>query len=310
MTDKAKILFVDDEKRILTALRAIFRSDYQVFTANSGAEALTIICQEQIHAIISDQRMPLMLGHELLHEVKQLSPNTMRLLLTGYSDLSSIMSSINDGEVFRFIHKPWSVDEIRATVASAVDIAKMTMNKVPAVATEAVEQTEYPDVLVLDDQAAMHSLVQAILPVGVKVHSAHNISQAMGILDREEIAILLTDVTVAGEDTTDLIKLLKLFHPLVITIVLTDAADAHAAVQLINQGQIFRYLNRNRPAGDKGLQESIHYGLEHYAKNKQRPELLQRHRVEAPTTENNPSLVERIGSQLRSLRNRFRYSFV
>ena len=142
-----------------------------------------------------------MLGHELLHEVKQLSPNTMRLLLTGHSDLSSIMSSINDGEVFRFIHKPWSVDEIRTVVASAVNIAKMTMNKVSAVATETVEQTEYPDVLVLDDQLAMHSLIKAMLPVGMKMHSAHNISQAMEILDREEIAILLTDMTVAGEDT-------------------------------------------------------------------------------------------------------------
>ena len=74
MDDKANILFVDDEKQILIALRALFRFEYNVFIANSGKEALQIMQQEQIHVIVSDQRMPNMLGHELLQQVKNYTP--------------------------------------------------------------------------------------------------------------------------------------------------------------------------------------------------------------------------------------------
>ena len=133
MTEKPKILFVDDERQILVSLRALFRAHYKVFLANDGLEALDIIRREPIQAIISDQRMPHMLGHELLREVKNISPGTMRLLLTGYSDLSAIMNSINDGEIFRFIHKPWDNTELRAIVDSAVKIALNT-NKTLAAA--------------------------------------------------------------------------------------------------------------------------------------------------------------------------------
>ncbi|MCB1804093.1 MAG: response regulator, partial [Candidatus Competibacteraceae bacterium] len=99
MQEKIKVLFVDDERHILTALRALFRSQYEVYTATSGSEALDIIRREHIHIIVSDQRMPKMLGSQLLAQVKTLSPHTMRLLLTGYSDMDAIMKSINEGEV-------------------------------------------------------------------------------------------------------------------------------------------------------------------------------------------------------------------
>ncbi|HEX6828487.1 MAG TPA: protein kinase, partial [Burkholderiales bacterium] len=96
---KPRILFVDDEERILTALNSLFRSGYHVFTATSGGQALEFVRRFPMHVVVSDQRMPGMTGVELLQQVKVLSPGTVRMLLTGYSDLAAIVGSINEGEV-------------------------------------------------------------------------------------------------------------------------------------------------------------------------------------------------------------------
>ena len=116
---KYSVLFVDDEKRILTALRSIFRREYDVHIANGGEEALAILAENEINVIVSDQRMPNMLGNELLAEVHKLYPKTMRLLLTGFMDKEAIIKTINEGEIYRFINKPWRNDEIHQTIAEA-----------------------------------------------------------------------------------------------------------------------------------------------------------------------------------------------
>ncbi|HKJ73854.1 MAG TPA: response regulator, partial [Alphaproteobacteria bacterium] len=86
---KATVLFVDDEERILRSLKMLFRGRYDVLTASSGEEALALVRTRHVHVIVSDQRMPGMLGAALLAQVKVASPTTMRLLLTGYSDLTA-----------------------------------------------------------------------------------------------------------------------------------------------------------------------------------------------------------------------------
>ena len=103
-TKKYSVLFVDDEKRILTALRSIFRREYDVYIANSGREALAVLESKPVDVIVSDQRMPNMLGHELLAEVHKRYPKTMRLLLTGFMDKEAIVDTINEGEIYRFIN--------------------------------------------------------------------------------------------------------------------------------------------------------------------------------------------------------------
>ena len=122
-TKKARVLFVDDEERILNALRTLFRGQYHVFTAENGALALEFVKRFGIHVVVSDQRMPSMTGVELLRQVKELSPNSVRMLLTGYSDLAAIVGSINEGEVFRFVKKPWDNAEMQKTLADAVAIS-------------------------------------------------------------------------------------------------------------------------------------------------------------------------------------------
>jgi response regulator RpfG family c-di-GMP phosphodiesterase len=110
---KETLLIVDDESRILRSLRAVFRAGYQVRTTTDCKEALQILKIEQVSAIISDQRMPEMRGVDLLNQARQISPNTMRLLMTGYSDVSSILDAINQGEVYRYITKPWGAKTLR-----------------------------------------------------------------------------------------------------------------------------------------------------------------------------------------------------
>jgi DNA-binding NtrC family response regulator len=122
--DKATLLFVDDEKRVLSSMRAMFRRDYHVFIADSGREALKIIEQERIDVIISDQRMPKMTGVELLCTVKERAPSVMRILLTGYADLEAIEASINEGEVFRYLMKPCPPDDLKKAVAMAVEAVR------------------------------------------------------------------------------------------------------------------------------------------------------------------------------------------
>ena len=122
--DKATLLFVDDEKRVLSSMRAMFRRDYHVFIADNGQEALEIIDREPIDVVISDQRMPKMTGVELLCSVKERAPAVMRILLTGYADLEAIEASINEGEVFRYLMKPCPPDDLKKAIAMAVDAVR------------------------------------------------------------------------------------------------------------------------------------------------------------------------------------------
>ena len=124
---KFSLLFVDDEKRILTSLRSIFRKEYKVFVANSGSEALELLDNNQIDVVVSDQRMPGMLGNELLSIIHKKHPKTMRLLLTGFVDKDAIINTINEGEIYRFINKPWNNDCLLYTSPSPRDRQKSRM---------------------------------------------------------------------------------------------------------------------------------------------------------------------------------------
>jgi len=124
MTDKARILFVDDEKRVLNAMRGLFRRDYELYLANEGAEAVRIAAEHDVDVIVADQRMPGMTGIEVLGKIKQQSPRTVRILLTGYADPSAVEGSINIGEVFRFLSKPCPPQLLRETLSQAVDAAR------------------------------------------------------------------------------------------------------------------------------------------------------------------------------------------
>ena len=114
---KHKILFVDDELNVLKSLKRLFvDTDYMIFTAESGEQGLEVCAKEEIALIISDYRMPGMNGVQFLTKVKEQFPRTIRIILSGYADVAAIVESINDGQVYKFLAKPWNDHELLTTV--------------------------------------------------------------------------------------------------------------------------------------------------------------------------------------------------
>jgi type II secretory ATPase GspE/PulE/Tfp pilus assembly ATPase PilB-like protein/DNA-binding response OmpR family regulator len=117
-----RLLFVDDEPGIVKALSRVFRQEnYEVLTAGSGQEGLDRLAEGPVHLVISDFMMPGMTGAQFLREVKQRSPDTIRIMLTGQANTDAVMGAINDGAVYKFILKPWNDDDLRVTVALALE---------------------------------------------------------------------------------------------------------------------------------------------------------------------------------------------
>ena len=121
-TSTPTVLLVDDEQNILSSLRRLLRpAGYNVFVAQSGAEGLSILEKENIDLVISDMRMPEMDGAELLEKVAETWPDTMRILLTGYADMTSTVAAINKGKIYEYLSKPWDDDELKISVQHALE---------------------------------------------------------------------------------------------------------------------------------------------------------------------------------------------
>lgn len=119
---KAKMLVVDDEPDNLDLLYRTFRRDFQVLKAESGVRALELLAQEgEVAVIISDQRMPEMKGTEFLSRTVPEFPDTVRIILTGFTDVEDLVEAINSGQVYKYITKPWDPDELKAVVQRAAE---------------------------------------------------------------------------------------------------------------------------------------------------------------------------------------------
>ncbi|MDX6611232.1 MAG: two-component system, NtrC family, response regulator HupR/HoxA [Blastocatellia bacterium] len=116
-----KILIVDDEPANLRALERLFRNDHEVLTAGSGLAALQLLAQHDVALMITDQRMPHMTGVELVKKTVSLRPRMVRIILTGYTDIESLVEAINCGHVYRYVTKPWSNEDFSLTVKRALE---------------------------------------------------------------------------------------------------------------------------------------------------------------------------------------------
>jgi DNA-binding NtrC family response regulator len=119
--NKHSILLVDDEPEILFSLRGLLRREFDLHTALSGAEALDILHRQPIHVIMTDQRMPEMTGVELLRRARGDCPQAMRIVFTGYADIKSVVDAINQGQIYRYLTKPWDPDELCAVLHQACE---------------------------------------------------------------------------------------------------------------------------------------------------------------------------------------------
>jgi diguanylate cyclase (GGDEF)-like protein len=124
------LLLVDDDAAIGAAIKRLLRQEgYKILSAHSGQEGLEILARNEVHVILSDQRMPEMTGVEFLSRVKDLYPKTVRLILSGYADLSSVTDAINQGAIYKFLTKPWDNETLCDNVLEAFRHYEQTQQK-------------------------------------------------------------------------------------------------------------------------------------------------------------------------------------
>ena len=296
---KPSALFVDDESRVLSALEHLFRDSFEVDTAAGGAQALEKLRARKFHVLVSDQRMPEMTGVELLKEAKAVAPGSVRLLLTGYSDLAAIVGSVNDGEVFRFVSKPWQEDDLRATLTEAADVA---------IALEAAAALPAPAlppgaaVLVLGEDALARA-ARELAKDSYKVHHAPAVEGALEVLAAEEIAALVCDLDGRG-DPAALLRVLKKRSPQTQLIAASAVSDAELIISLINEARIYRFLKK--PVNFSLLQAALAAALRRYARLANSPALL---RSESAKGSEDTAAAASILDRLRSLGGRFAAAF-
>jgi serine/threonine-protein kinase len=298
---RPRLLFVDDEERILTALRALFRTRYHVFTATDGAQAMRFVRTFHMHVVVSDQRMPGMLGVDLLRQVKEHSPTAVRILLTGYSDLAAIVGSINDGEVYRFISKPWDTQDIQDIIAEASAIAlEIAELRLPQAAVQARSDET---ILVADRDQEVFRAVRSIYAEVRDVAFAADLGEVYTVLEQKKVAVVLADITSGSADNASLLRISKQEHPHIVTVVMTDASDSELVIDLINSAQIYRFLNK--PINVRLLKQHLQAALERYQTLQAAPAMLKVQKVKASAKVAESSVTHTIMERLRALRWRF-----
>ncbi len=259
------LLFVDDEERVLNALRSLFRNEYQVHTATNGAEALELVKRHAIPILVSDQRMPGMTGVELLRQVRADSPRTVRMLLTGYSDLAALVGSINEGEVFRFVRKPWDNDEIRAIVSEAATVAmKLAQRAAPQAS---VSPRTAGSLLVIDPGKSLAEGLERLVAGEASVTQVVTVPEAAKLLQSNEYAAIVADLRAGRDDLVKLFKVVKAKRPETLSILVAAEADSELVAELINQAQIYRFLAK--PLNPRELRAHVGEALRRYAEFKQ-----------------------------------------
>jgi eukaryotic-like serine/threonine-protein kinase len=269
---KPRLLVVDDEERILSALKSVFRHDYHVFATTDCEHALAFISRHRMHAIISDQRMPGMAGVELLRRAKEIAPGSMRILLTGYADLAAIVGSINDGEIYRFVAKPWDNNELRSIVREAVAVSIELADLAPPPSMQLGRDRA---ILVVDANGELYRSTRELMADISPVRQASGPEAALGELAAGDVSVVLFDIDAGNPpDNANLIKTLKQDHPQLLTLVVTEASDSELMIGLINEAQIFRFINK--PVALKSLRGHLIAALERAQQFEHSPQLVRR----------------------------------
>ncbi len=307
---KLKMLFVDDEPHILEGLSQLFDLDYDVHTANSGAEAIALAKETpDLAIVISDQRMPQMKGIDVLKAIKEISPDTIRILLTGYADADAILDSVNVGEVFRYVKKPWQPDNLKSIVSLAAatyanrrkvkgktELSPAVQGATPkspvnAVLNELQKQqsteekffsklsqkasgenvfekafhgeTNKPKILVVDDEQGVLTALSQLLSDTYDVITCKSADEAITRLNEDSfVTLLLTDQRMPKKSGTELLIESRDLAPLVPKILITAYTDVEDIIRLINEGQIFRYIQK--PWNPEKLRATIMEAVELY----------------------------------------------
>ncbi|MGO6747783.1 response regulator [Rhizobium ruizarguesonis] len=247
MTDRPVLLFVDDEERVVRLLKMMFRADYEVHTALSAQEALAILETIPVDVIASDQRMPGGTGIQLLSQVRERWPETVRILLTGYSDLVAIIGAVNEGEVYRFLNKPWDQAELRSVIAEAVETARSSRANRQNIAPIWQDSKPEPQfsiasqLLTIEGCDSDRQEVVEMFTYDYRVHAASTIKEAVDVLAQEEIGVIVTNAKVDGVDITEMLTEVARVDPAITVVVMTASPQSDTIIKLINSGKIYRF---------------------------------------------------------------------
>ncbi len=276
-----KVLCVDDEPGLLRSLRWLLRGQYEVAVADSGLDGLALLSAEHFDVVISDQRMPGMTGTEFLERARRVSPRSIRLLLTGYSDFNAVLSSVNDSEVFRFISKPWDNQKLLDTVSDAAKVARMSQASwLDFQDTLSADESDTfnEGVLVFDSDSKAAAQWQACVKTATNIVCTSDIGEAVNHLTRQKMAVLITDIRGARSQQMDLIRAVRRNQPQVVVLVYSQERDSAVIGRLINEGQIYRFIAK--PAGPEYLNRTLRSALTRHRQLLAVPERTTRHRAQ------------------------------
>lgn len=270
MSSQSQLLLVDDEPLILQSLSLLF-DDYTVFTAQSGTEGLEILKRQTIDVIISDQRMPQMSGVDFLRCAKEISPNSIRILLTGYADLQAVVDSVNVGEIFRYINKPWNAEKLKETVRFACTVAeqrrtmmtaKPAVSAIPSLQQLQSETVSEHQLLFVDANSKHLEQFKTFFEPKYKTHATTSAAEALEIIPKHNIAVVVADASLPEIEGADFLIAAKDKYPNIVTVLMTNSQDAKQAIRMINEGSIYRYLVKPFPR--ESLRLTIESAIIHY----------------------------------------------
>jgi DNA-binding NtrC family response regulator len=250
------ILLIDDEERILTGLRLLLKREFTVITTTDPETAFETLRHNKVSVIISDQRMPTIEGVEVLRRARQISPSTTRLLLTGYADLQAVIGAVNDGEVYRYLHKPWENDALLEIVRDAAQISARIGDAATAVAPELVsidqptksDSTVEPHrLLVFDSDTETLKLVQSLQAakwINCELISCKSVTDLLESLSSVKVSAVLMDYSVVDSGVDRLLRLIKSQAPQVQVLLASRHLDVSLITRLVNEARPYRFLSK------------------------------------------------------------------
>lgn len=139
------VLYIDDEKSNLTTFKAAFRRDFNIFLAESANDGFDIMKNNEIHVLLTDQRMPKKTGVEFLSSIIEEFPHTIRILVTGYTDMEALVDAVNKGHIFKYIAKPWDNDKLKEIIIKSYEVYQLHQEnqEITKRLTEANDQLEF-----------------------------------------------------------------------------------------------------------------------------------------------------------------------
>lgn len=241
-----KVLCVDDEPSLLRALRWLLRSEFDVVVASDPVQALMLLRADDFDVVLSDQRMPGMTGAEFLQRAKEVSPCTVRLLLTGYADFSAVVSALNEGDVFRYLSKPWDNHKLVRSVQDAARLSRMTRliwSDFQDTVIEGDEPQAREEVLLVQaDPALARACAEACVATARLLH-AQDTADALTLLSQRPVAVVVLQQSQGAGDNAALVRAIKRRKPRLSVVLASASHDIHSLQALINEGLIYRYVS-------------------------------------------------------------------